>query len=97
MIEIVADSAVGVEDLVEVEIQAGAKCLVLPVATAEKSVKYHSNQQAENLFTAVSVLKKWVVDVIQDAKKEQILDLKVEVMIKAKSNLKLLMLNSIKS
>src|SRR5579859_4467690 len=43
-----------------VEMMDQEKCLEPSVITVEKNVRFHSDQQAENQFTAVTVLKKWV-------------------------------------
>ncbi len=49
------------------EIPARVKCLVPPVATAEKNARFLSNPQMENRFIAVNVLKRWVDEVIADS------------------------------
>ncbi len=46
------------EDLLLVKTEADAKCSQLSAQTAEKNVRYLSDQQTANRFIAVSVLKK---------------------------------------
>lgn len=62
------------------EIEATDKCLVPSVANVEKNAKYLLNQLEQNLFIAVSVLKKEVAEWIQEdpeAETEAIDDLKI--------------------
>ncbi len=65
----------GGEDLHLVEAEASIEveidqCLKLLAVIAEKNVKYLSDQQTVNRFTAVSVLKKWEAEevILQDRK-----------------------------
>lgn len=44
--------------LTEAETGETGRCLKPPAATAERTVKYLSDPQTANLFTAVTVLKK---------------------------------------
>ena len=66
------------EDLRLVEIEAETvKCSRLSAQTAEKSVKFLLDPQTVNRFTAVIVLKKWVIEAIDLLMTDQ--DLKTDL------------------
>jgi flagellar biosynthesis component FlhA len=67
--------------------EAIAKCSKPFVVIVEKIVRFLLDQQMANLFTVVSVLKKWEIpDQIQEETKDRVLGPKPQLMIQAKLN-----------
>src|SRR5258706_3746634 len=61
-------------------------CLQPLVQIVEKNVRYLLDPQTASPYIAVTVLKKWAIEAIPDARKEAILDLKHQVLTKINLN-----------